>query len=108
MDITKIWLSQRNLRRAGQIPAMIKTLCEGGVLPPIILARCEDGEIQIEDGHHRLTAIWLSGKTDLDYDEYIVVEKDQWKPRFGRILDLIQILERLKKCPKVLQAELRS
>jgi hypothetical protein len=85
MDITKIWLSQRNLRRAGQIPAMIETLCEGGVLPPITLARCEDGEIQVEDGHHRLTAIWLSGKTALDDHEYFVIEKDQWKPRVGRL-----------------------
>lgn len=90
MDITNIWMSQRNLRRAGQIPAMIDTLCEGGVLPPIILARCEDGEIQVEDGHHRLTAIWLSGRSNLCYDEYIVVEKDQWKSRIGRISDLIQ------------------
>lgn len=74
MDITKIWLSQRNLRRAGQIPAMVETLCEGGVLPPIILARCEDGEIQVEDGHHRLRAIWLSGRITLYSDEYYVVE----------------------------------
>jgi len=85
MDITKIWFSQRNLHRAGQIPAMIKTLCEGGVLPQITLARCEDGEIQVEDGHHRLTAIWLSGRTDLYYDEYIIVEKDQWKSRVGKV-----------------------
>jgi hypothetical protein len=96
MDITKIWLSQRNLRRAGQIPSMIETLCEGGVLPPITLARCEDGEVQLEDGHHRLAAIWLSGKTDLDSHDYVMLEKDQWKPRFGRITDLIQKLERLK------------
>ncbi len=93
MDITKIWLSQRNLRRAGQIPAMIETLREGGILPPITLARCEDGEIQLDDGHHRLMALWLSGKTDLDLYDYIMLEKDQWKPRFGKILDLIQNLQ---------------
>lgn len=88
MDITKIWMSQRNLRRAGQIPAMVKTLCEGGVLPPITLAHCEDGEIQVEDGHHRLMAIWFSGRKILDNHEYFVVEKDQWKPRTGRCFDL--------------------
>lgn len=93
MDITKIWLSQKNLRRAGQIPAMIETLRDGGSLPAITLARCEDGEIQIEDGHHRLMAHWLSGKTDLDLHDYIVVEKDQWKRRFGNINNLLQILE---------------
>lgn len=90
MDITKIWMSQKTLRRAGQIPAMIETLCEGGVLPPITLARCEDGEIQVEDGHHRLTAIWVSGRNELDYHEYIMVEKEQWKPRFGKISELVE------------------
>ena len=93
MDITKIWLSQRNLRRAGQIPAMVRTLCNDGVLPPITLARCEDGEIQVDDGHHRLIAIWLSGKNDLDLHDYVMIEKDRWKPRCGKISDLMQILE---------------
>lgn len=78
-------MSQRDLRRAGQIPAMIETLREGGILPPITLAQDEFGEIQLEDGHHRLMALWLSGKTNLDKHEYVLVEKDQWKPRFGGI-----------------------
>ena len=90
MDITKIWMSQNNLRRAKQIPAMIETIRSGGILPPIVLMRCEDGEIQVEDGHHRLTAIWISGKTELDYNDYFMVEKDQWKPRRGRI-DILEI-----------------
>lgn len=85
MDITKIWLSQRDLKRAGQIPAMIETLHNGGLLPPIVLAKCEDGEVQLDDGHHRLTAIWMSGRTVLETHEYILVEKDQWKPRFGKM-----------------------
>lgn len=88
MHIARIWMSQRRLRRAGQIPAMIKA-SENGDLPPITLARCEDGEIQLEDGHHRLTAIWLSGRKVLEDHEYIVVEKDQWKRRFGKIEDVI-------------------
>jgi hypothetical protein len=92
MEITSIWMSQRNLRRAGQLPAMIKTLCEGGILPPITLARCEDGEIQLDDGHHRLAAIWLSGRTELYEHEYFEVQKEQWKPRTGRVTDLLQIL----------------
>lgn len=93
MDIAKIWMSQRSLRRLGQVPAMVETLRDGGVLPAITLAQCEDGEIQLEDGHHRLTAHWLSGKTDLDSQDYFLIEKDQWKPRVGRIADLLQILD---------------
>ena len=85
MDITKIWLSQKNLKRAGQIPAMIETLRNGGLLPPIALARCEDGEIQLDDGHHRLMAIWEFGRTVLESHEYVLIEKDQWKPRFGKM-----------------------
>ena len=94
MDIKELWLSQLNLRRLHQIPSMLEVLYEGGSLPPIILTRCDDGEIQVEDGHHRLTAIWLSGKMTLDYRDCIVVEKPQWKPRVGRIETLLQILER--------------
>lgn len=86
MDITKIWLSQRNLRRSWQIPQMVEVLGDGGFLPPIILARCEDGEIQVEDGHHRLTAIWTSGRNELREEEYILVEKEQWKPRCGKMV----------------------
>lgn len=97
MDITKIWMSQKSLRRADQISAMVQTLNDGGLLPPIILARCDDGEIQVDDGHHRLTALWLSGKMVLEDHDYILIEKEQWKPRFGTISDLLQILNKNAK-----------
>jgi len=48
-----------------------------------------DGSIQVDDGHHRLTAIWLSGRTELEEDEYLLIEKEQWRPRFGQISDLM-------------------
>ena len=89
MDIAKIWISQRNLHRHAQIQGMIDSLIAGEFLPQIILARCEDGEIQVEDGHHRLMAYWLSGRTRLQKHEYLLLEKDQWKKRFGRVFDLI-------------------
>jgi hypothetical protein len=88
MEIHALWMSQRKLRRVGQIPGMIESLEQGDVLPPIVLSRCEDEEIQVEDGHHRLTAIWLSGRKTLLKHEYVLVNKDQWKPRTGRIQDL--------------------
>jgi hypothetical protein len=59
MDITQIWMSQRKLRRAGQISAMVEALKQGEELPRIALVRSDDGEIQVHDGHHRLTAFWL-------------------------------------------------
>ncbi len=88
MQITDIWMSQRKLRRIHQIPAMMELLEEGGCLPKIILSRSEDGSIQVEDGHHRLTAIWLTGRQKLYKHEYLLLEKNQWKPRFGKIINL--------------------
>jgi hypothetical protein len=89
MDITRIWVSQRNLRRAGQIPAMIETLAAGETLPRITLIRCEDGEVQVQDGHHRLAAIWLSGRTRLERHEYILLEQDQFRVRCGKLEGIV-------------------
>ena len=88
MQITDIWMSQRKLRRIHQIPAMMELLEEGGCLPRITLSRSEDGSIQVEDGHHRLTAIWLTRRQKLHKQEYLLLEKNQWKPRFGKIINL--------------------
>lgn len=93
MNITNIWMSQKNLRRAEQIPEMVECLLDGECLPPITLARDEDGEVQLEDGHHRLVAIWLSGRDELERHEYLLLEKDQWRPRFGKIDKLLGVLE---------------
>lgn len=54
MEITNIWMSQLTLRRSKQIPAMVVTLNSGGILPPIVLAKCEDGEVQVEVGKFKL------------------------------------------------------
>ena len=91
MEIRDIWLTQSKLNRAGQIPGMIKTL-EDDWLPAITLGRLEDGSIQVEDGHHRLTAIWLSGRQKLEPWEYILIESDRWRPRRGKIEILEQWL----------------
>jgi len=89
MQIAEIYMSQRKLRRVAQIPAMVNTLEIDGCLPRVTLSRSQDGSIQVEDGHHRLAAIWLSGRTELEEDEYLLLEKEQWRPRFGRIQDLL-------------------
>lgn len=85
MQIARIWMAQRFLRRAGQIPAMIEALHEGDVLPRIILLHTEDGEIQVQDGHHRLVAYWLAGRRTLNKHEYLLLEGDQNRPRCGKI-----------------------
>jgi hypothetical protein len=90
MDIQQIWISQRGLRRFGQVPKMVEDLHNGKLLPKITLSRYEDGEIQLKDGHHRLTAIWLSGRKKLEDHEYLLIETEVFRPRFGKITDLLQ------------------
>jgi hypothetical protein len=68
---------------------MVKALLDSDVLPPIVLCQCEDGEIQVEDGHHRLVAHFLSGKEELEPQDYLLLQKDQWHPRCGKIDNLI-------------------
>lgn len=85
MEIMRIWLSQRNLRRAGQIPAMVEAILNGDILPRITLILDEEGEVQVEDGHHRLCAYWLAGRLELEDHEYLLVTKDRWKRRCGKI-----------------------
>jgi hypothetical protein len=85
MDISQIWLSQRKLYRSEQIPAMIQVLTEGRFLSKIILIRCEDKEIQLKDGHHRLVAIWKTGRRDLYKHEYLLLEGSPHCNRCGKI-----------------------
>ena len=89
MQIADIFMSQRKLRLAGQLPIMRETLAAGGCLPRITLGRGPDGQVQVEDGHHRLVAIWMTGRRELRKDEYLLLEKETMRPRFGTIRDLL-------------------
>lgn len=88
MYIMDIWVSQRKLQRFHQVREMVNTLYIGGLLPKITLICCEDGCIQVQDGHHRLMAYWLSGRLELEPHEYILIQKDQDRPRFGKITSI--------------------
>ena len=99
MKITDLLLSQRNLKRKDQIQSMVDYLNNGGILNPITLFRTESGEIQVDDGHHRLMALWLSGRTNLFADEYFLVEKDQYKPSTGKIEMLESIMKNHNGAP---------
>lgn len=77
---------------------MIETLRDR-YLPPITLMQDDKGEVQVEDGHHRLTAIWLSGRTELEDGEYLLIEKDQWRPRCGKVVDLFGVVDQRQESP---------
>ena len=85
IEIKNIWISQKNLKRAGQIPKMMSELES---LPPIELSETEDGGIQVDDGHHRLMACYLSGQKVLENWQYTLTQKAQWRARIGKIYDL--------------------
>lgn len=91
MKIEQLHVTQRKLRNVEQIPLMLKAIADDDVLPPVRLAEFEDGSIHIEDGHHRCTAYWLSGREELEDHEYQLIQKDfQDKNRFGTIADLFE------------------
>lgn len=95
MNIYQIWMSQRKLKRSEQLPGLIKAIKAGLPIPKIILDRAEDGEIQVQDGHHRLAAYALSGRTTLDRSEYLLLEHPQFRARFRKLDSLLNQLTAL-------------
>ena len=96
MSIAELHTTQRKLNRACDIPSLIAILDEKGIIEPIRLSQFEDGSIQIEDGHHRCAAIWLSGRRELRKGEYILCQKEfdkNTKSRMGFVTDLVKTLE---------------
>lgn len=89
MRIENLWFLQRNLNRSYQLDGMITELQDGGYLPLIELITCEDGEIEINDGHHRVAAIWLSGRKTLRKDEYMIWEGYSSRNRKGKIQKIL-------------------
>jgi hypothetical protein len=89
MDITQLFVSQRKLRQPGQIPVLIEAIQQGDPVPPIRLTEAEDGTIQVDDGHHRIVAYWLCGRTRLQRHEYTLFLTDRPRPRFGKVADLL-------------------
>jgi hypothetical protein len=90
MDVTKLFVSQRKLRRPGQIPALVEAIRNGDHVNPIRLSEAEDGTVQVDDGHHRIVAYWLGGRRELKGHEYTLILTDRLRPRFGRVADLLR------------------
>ncbi len=88
MDIATLFVSQKKLRRVSQIPGLVQALLSGEEIPPVQLREDEDGSVQVDDGHHRLVAYWLSGRENLARHEYRLFLAAPFRPRFGGIADL--------------------
>lgn len=86
--IERLWFSQARLKRLQQMPELIAYARNGGLFNRnlvIELHQNEDEEIIINNGHHRVTAAWLAGRTILSREEFILLYKDAYRPRFGTI-----------------------
>jgi hypothetical protein len=86
--IDRLWFTQARLKRPQQMPGLIEHAHTGGLFngdPVIELHQNEDEEIVINNGHHRVTAVWLSGRKFLYREEFIILYKDAYRPRFGTI-----------------------
>ena len=84
-----MFVSQRKLRAPEQVRSLIESVLRGEPVPSVLLSEDDDGTIQIEDGHHRVTAYRLSGRRELERYEYELMPRERRRPRFGRIDDLI-------------------
>ena len=85
LRVEECFVSQHGLRNVGQLHDMINFIKYGGRFnkeglnpsgPLIQITKFEDGQMYIQDGHHRLCAIILAGRPFLFGDEY---EIRDWK-----------------------------
>ncbi len=100
MQLSTLYVSQRRLRNPGQIPAFIHAIRAGDPLPPVRLSEDDDGSIQVEDGHHRITAFWLAGKHCLTPQDYLLLPVSEHpRPRFGQVPEFVRRNAPLKTEP---------
>ena len=86
LRIEDCFVSQQGLRNVGQLVAMVEFIKDGGrfnpegLKPPgaplIHIVRFEDGQLYIQDGHHRMCAMVLADRPFLWPDEYWI---EDWK-----------------------------
>ena len=96
MDIAQLYVSQRTLWRAEQVPALVEAILNEEDIPPIRITESEDGTLQVHDGHHRIVAYNLAGRTRLEDYEYELSYTARHRPRFGQVADL---MKRCGLCP---------
>lgn len=90
MHLASLYVSQRRLRNPAQVPALIEAVLNGDPIPPIALSEDDDGSIQVEDGHHRVTAFWLAGRQNLHPQDYLLLAISECpRPRFGTVPEFV-------------------
>lgn len=91
MKIAELYSTQRNLRRKEQIKELVKSIQNNEYIEPVLLSESEDGKVQVENGHHRVIAYYLSGRDVLKEDEYILLNGDTGRIRICKIEKLMAL-----------------
>lgn len=86
--ISDLWATQRKLRNPEQIKSLMASIDSGEEVPPVTINEFPDGSLEVQDGHHRLTARLFLGQKYLRYGEYLLLCQDaRRKVRYWRFRD---------------------
>lgn len=75
IKMNEIWFTQKVLKRIWQIPDIVKAIENEDIIEPIKLQICEDDQIEILNGHHRITAMWLAGLKEITNFKIFIANK---------------------------------
>lgn len=88
IPILDILTTQRKIRNYDQIKTMIEVI-DDLCLPPLTIYS-DDHSFALKDGHHRLIAYYLGGKTHIGAKEANIFYEDFRFPTFGNVISLIE------------------
>ncbi len=74
LNIQDIFATQRCLKRKEQIDSLMKSINDGERIEPILLFQDDNGRVSVLDGHHRLSAYYLAGRTILETWEFTLIK----------------------------------
>lgn len=89
--IENIWFTQKKLNRYHIIPQIIESINNKEYIDRVLLQQDDQNELMVVNGHHRITAYWLSGRRILTRDEFVLIYGCS-KNRFFKVNELNKIV----------------
>ena len=74
MPIASLIVTQKSVRKSDSLTELVKHAKDDGRFTGICIFAFEDGKYYLHDGHHRVAAIYMSGRDFLDVGEYVVIQ----------------------------------
>jgi len=88
IQINKLLVCQKRVRRAEQIPSIVKSIKLGEFIPPVIVSETGEGMFRIEDGVHRSISYLLSGREYIEDGEFYIVPFNRSRVTTGTLVEL--------------------